>query len=121
MAKKNLSGALDIITGASDPKTTEPAEVVTPGNNVTKEETRGRKKSNDVYREADGVSKSKVGLRKGSTRATFILDEKLLKDLKTIALINDTTLKSVVDKALTDYVEAYKANNSNDNSITLKL
>lgn len=55
-----------------------------------------------------GQKTTNGGLRKGWTRATFILREEYVEKLKAIAYWERTTIKEIMDNALSTYFENQK-------------
>jgi len=52
---------------------------------------------------------AKAGLHKGYTRATFILSEDLLNQLKDIAYTERATIKEIANTALKQYADNFKS------------
>jgi hypothetical protein len=56
------------------------------------------------------IKSSQRGLRRGWTRATFILRDAYLKKLKALAYWERKKVKEVIDEALTGYLKGKKIN-----------
>ena len=54
---------------------------------------------------------SQEGTKENETRATFIINEDLLENLKSIAYWERILIKEVVDTALQEYLEKYEKEN----------
>lgn len=67
--------------------------------------TRGRPATN----KKEITKTSQEGTKSGETRATFIVKEDLLEDLKAIAFWDRVLIKDVVNRALAAEVAKYKA------------
>ena len=89
MSKKDFTGGLDSLLGGAP---------------IQRKETRGRKKT--VNREI--TKSSQEGTREGETRATFIVKEDLLENLKGISYWERRMIKEVIGEALGDYVARYE-------------
>lgn len=90
MSKKNFKGGLDSLLGdqANLPK-------------------RGRPKTSTKQ-----ISKSsQEGTLDNEIRATFIVNEQLLDQIKAIAYWDRKLIKTVVDNAFNEYVDKYKKKN----------
>jgi len=86
MRKKDFRGGLDTLLGEDkDPE-------------ITKREITKR-----------GITKtSQIGTKPGETRATFIINEDTLKDLKALAWYERKTIKQVLNEALQEYIKKIK-------------
>lgn len=51
---------------------------------------------------------AKEGTKKGETRATFIVNEAALTEVKAIASSSSRLIKDVIGEALSDLIEKYK-------------
>jgi len=86
MSKKDFSGGLSTVLG--EDKAPE----------VTKRETTKR-----------GITKtSQIGTKPNETRATFIVNEDILEDLKALAWYERKTIKQVLNEALQGYIKNIK-------------
>lgn len=86
MAKKGFKGGIDSLLSETQKK-------------------RGRPKVNNKP-----ISKSsQIGTREGETRATFIMSERLLDDVKAMAYSNHVAIKDILQKALEEFFSKRKA------------
>jgi len=81
MRKKDFKGGLNILLG--EDKALEPAK-----REITKT--------------------SQIGTKPGETRATFIINEDILEDLKALAWFERKTIKQVLNEALQGYIKNIK-------------
>ncbi len=81
MSKKDFKSGLNILLG--EDKTPEPAK-----REITKT--------------------SQIGTKPGETRATFIINEDTLEDLKALAWYERKTIKQVLNEALQGYIKNIK-------------
>ena len=51
---------------------------------------------------------AREGTKRGETRATFIVNEAALTEVKAIASISSRLIKDVIGEALSDLIEKYK-------------
>ncbi len=86
MSKKDFSGGLSSLLG-DQPEKPKPGRPKTSTREVTKS--------------------SQEGTVEGETRATFIVKESILEDVKAIAYWERVLIKDVVDQALQDAVARY--------------
>lgn len=99
MSKKDFKGGLNSLLGdrAEKPK-------------------RGRPKTSTRV-----ITKSsQEGTKENETRATFIVNETALEELKAIAYWDRITIKEVINTALGDYLEKYKKKNGEIDPIPKK-
>ena len=77
-----------------------------------KETLQGRPKRGRPKQELKQITKSsQEGTKVNETRATFIVNEDLLENLKAIAYWERILIKEVVDTALQEYLEKYEKEN----------
>jgi len=81
MSKKDFSGGLDVLLGGDSPKET-------PKREITKT--------------------SQIGTKPNETRATFIINEDTLENLKALAWFERKTIKQVLNEALQGYIKNIK-------------
>lgn len=102
-----------------DPKPQEPtpnetqniepaAELNTPEITEEMKDNLEAKRYSNVVRPRKGTT----GKKKEETRATFIVDPELIRKLKYISLVESSLLKDVISEALTNYINAWEAENS---------
>ena len=90
MSKKDFTGGFDSLLGGTPERP-----------------KRGRPKTSTKV-----ITKSsQEGTKDGETRATFLVKEELLENLKQIAYWDRVLIKQVLDRALQDYVERYVKKN----------
>lgn len=58
---------------------------------------------------AEKVHSTKVGLRDGEIRATFIVREDLLETLRSVSFWERTTIRELMEEMMSDYLNAYEA------------
>lgn len=51
------------------------------------------------------TNSSKIGTKRGETRATFIVNEEILDGIKALALWDRASIKEVIHEALKEYIE----------------
>ena len=100
--KKMGSDPLAWITQEPEQQEEKPLEV--PRNNMGRPRT--------IYREYE--KSSQEGLQENFTRATFIVQEDLLKKLKDYAYTERETLKEVVNKMIAQFLEGKDIIERND-------
>lgn len=100
--KKMGSDPLAWINQEPEQKEEKPLEV--PRNNMGRPRT--------IYREYE--KSSQEGLQDNFTRATFIVQEDLLKKLKDYAYTERETLKEVVNKMIADFLDGKEVIERND-------
>jgi len=101
MSKKDFKGGLNSLLG----------EAKAPEIKV-KETLQGRPKRGRPKQELKQITKSsQEGTKVNETRATFIVNEDLLENLKAIAYWERILIKEVVDTALQEYLEKYEKEN----------
>lgn len=98
--KKSFTSGLDSLLGETSPKTA-------PASKGAPKAKRGRPAKQDK----EIIKTSQEGTKPSETRATFIVREDLLEDLKAIAYWERTLIKDVVNRALATEVESYKKTN----------
>lgn len=54
------------------------------------------------------IATSKKGLKKGWTRATFIIKEEHIEKIRALSLWEKKDIKLIIDEALTNYLESKK-------------
>jgi len=81
MSKKDFSQGLKALTSPQEPK---------------------------AQKSADTVKSTKIGLREGETRATFIVREELLEKLRAVTFWERTTIRDVMAEMMSDYLNAYE-------------
>ena len=73
--------------------------------------TLNRLKGKEKPKQREITSTSQEGIKGKETRATFIVDEDRVEELKAIAYWDGLRIKEVASKALEFYLEAYKKEN----------
>jgi hypothetical protein len=95
MSKKSFSGGLDALLGEKPPEEQ-------PG-----KPRRGRPKTQNKK-----ITKSsQEGTKENETRATFIVKEQLLEEIKSIAYWERDMIKNIINSALEEAVANYKKKN----------
>lgn len=112
MAKKSFTGGLNSLLGEALTQVEEvlkeqPAEQIKPTSAMLKTTT------NKVRKEPknEHQNSSKSGTKENETRATFIINEELLENLKAIAYWERKTIKEVLNNALSTAVAKYENKN----------
>lgn len=108
MAKKNLTSVLGGIIG-SNPEEQPIVEAQAPEITEEMEENLEVRRRQNVGRPRKMSSIERK--TSNDTRATFIVDAELLRKLKYISLAESLLLKEALNTALTNYVEAWEAEN----------
>jgi len=86
MRKKDFRGGLDTLLGEDKAPETTKREITKRG--ITKT--------------------SQIGTKPGETRATFIINEDILENLKALAWYERKTIKQVLNEALQGYIKNIK-------------
>ncbi len=100
MAKKNFTGGFNKLLGET-PKGQEPAKPTTK-----EKKKRGRPKD---HSKRVPEKSSQEGTKNDETRATFIVKEEMLAQLKNIAYWDRALIKEVVNEALSDFIKNWEA------------
>jgi hypothetical protein len=95
--KKSFTSGLDSLLGEPSPRTA-PA----------KQDPPRAKRGRPAKQDKEITKTSQEGTKPYETRATFIVREDLLEDLKAIAYWERSLIKDVVNRALAAEVESYK-------------
>lgn len=113
MAKKNLMSLMDGIMGEDRKEETpvgeirtEPAPEPKPAANV--EPAPEKPAQEKSVRKGPGRPKKEAA---NETRATFIVNNDLLRKIKYISLVEGCMQKDVLDRALQEYIDAWQEEN----------
>lgn len=113
MSKKNFTGGINSLLGGETTKVESPQEEQKEKDlkelleEFLSKPKRGRPKT--VFKEI--TKTSQVGTKPNETRASFILDELILENIKAIAYWDRVMIKEVVNRALLLEITKYESEN----------
>ena len=118
MARNKRIG--DMIQGIVGNKTPDPVEISTENGDVSPELVESLEITPEMEEALNEVRKRKVGRpRKDAAerknpnegRATFVVDNRLIRKVKYISLVEARLLKDIISEALSDYISKWENEN----------
>lgn len=103
MIKKNFKGGLNSLLG-EQPEDRILTDLIELPKDLQDKPKRGRPKTQTK----EITKSSQDGTKENETRATFIVKENLLEELKAIAYWDRVLIKDVLNTAIQEYVDEYK-------------